>query len=135
MAEQETQGIPGFASEFYMNDTRISEVVSVTMPQVEVDVLDFSNMDSPNNYREFRGGFADPGSCDLELIYRPDTCNVLYGQVREDNSFSLILQDGSQWSADGYIKSLSVDAPAEDKVTMSVTIKLTSVPVFTSAHS
>jgi hypothetical protein len=49
--------------------TQLGEVTSVTPPNLSVDQIDATHMQSPGRTREFIQGLADPGEMSIEMNY------------------------------------------------------------------
>ena len=114
----------------------IGNIVSVEMGGEVRDPIDISTMDSTSKFREFIGGMADPGEITAQVNYDGSASGVmqnLHVQYAAGlaETWTFNLADTSKFVAQGFITNLGVAAPYEDKITQSLTIKLTGVPVYT----
>jgi predicted secreted protein len=112
----------------------IAQIISVGLPDQKVDDLDVTTMASANKWREFIPGLKDAGTIQLQLLYEKANYqkvqNIL-GATPE--VWTITLPDGSTFVSTAYINANGGDSPMEDKVTQSVTMKLSGEPTFTPA--
>jgi predicted secreted protein len=112
----------------------IGQILSVGLPDQSVDDLDVTTMASTNKWREFIPGLKDAGSMTLQLLYEKANYNTVQGALgAAPEEWTITLPDGSTFVCSGYIKSSGGDSPHEDKITQSVTLKLSGEPTFTAA--
>lgn len=108
--------------------TAIAEVNNIDGPNMSRDTIDVTNLDSTGGYREFIGGFRDGGEVNLEMNFTL----AGYDQMKDDFEsdalvdYQIVLPDTGattlQFSA--FVTSLGVSVPTDDKVTASVTFKI-----------
>lgn len=149
----------GYLASFARKDVNnafplVAEVVSITPPQLSKDTPDVTHMASPDGYREFISGLRDGGEVSLELNYVPAdaTQNLLREDINVSNSPSLILDfqnqaylygnnspaseyrvifpDNSMVQFEGYVNSMSPAVPLDDKMNLSVGLKVTGKPTW-----
>lgn len=133
-----TEADIGYGSEFAIGDglgafTPVAEVTSITPPSDSTDVIDVTHMASPNRTREFIQGLNDPGECSFEMNFVPgsdaDTAiQALKGAGTKD--FQITFPPGGTgavtWTFSGFLTGYEPAVPNEDKMTATVTIKVTS---------
>jgi predicted secreted protein len=128
------------------NQTNLAQILDITGPGFEVDDIDTSNMDSANRAREFIAGMIDGGEVTFDVVYAKAQMTILKGLVggntttTNNDSFELELSDrtatngtGSVFAFAGYVSGLEPQAPFEDKVTASVTVKVSGEVTFTAS--
>ena len=112
----------------------VAEVTNITPPSDQVDILDATNMASPDATREFIIGLRDPGECTLEMNFVPGgagdtkiqavrtarvpvTCVVTFPAIAP--------ADAVTWPFTGTLTGYEPDMPVDDKMTAAVTWKVT----------
>ena len=123
------------------NMTAIGNIISVGGPELSRDALDVSTMDSTSKRREFIPAMIDSGEVTIEVNYdgtASGTADFLAGKVGATN-YLVVVRFGdhtqatneSHWDCMGAITGLGNAIPHDDKVTQSVTIKLSGVATYT----
>lgn len=127
----------GYNAVFERDDTgfsAIAEVVSITPPQMSKDTPDATHLGSPDGYREFISGLRDAGEVSLELNYVPSDATQALLRTDFDadtsRSYRITFPDASTITFDGFVTALSPSVPLDDKMALSVTLKVTGKPVF-----
>ena len=132
-------GIGGFkttlgGSSNFTGTNVISEVSTISLPELSVSDIDVSSMDSAQNYMEFIGGSIDPGQMDLEINYTPAQRALALAAVGDVNeTWTLTFPDGSTYATDGYInKNGAGTAGTNEKLSSSLGIKCSGIPTHTT---
>ncbi len=131
-----SDGEHGISSFVSINGTTIGNIISIGGPELGRDSLDVSTMDSTAKFREFIPGMIDAGEITMEINYdgtAAGTGNMLSAQMTATTS-SIIVSigaDSSTWTCNGFMTGLGHAIPFDDKITQSVTIKLTGQPTYT----
>lgn len=114
------------------NYTTLAEVTSITLPSAVVDQIDATHMQSPNRTREFIAGLIDPGECTFDMNFVPgstadDRLHELLALPVTDNRRSCRVEfvNGVTWTFDAVLTNYEPTAPVDDKMTASVTFKVT----------
>lgn len=135
--------------------TAIGNVISITGPTQTRDAIEISTMDSTSKYREFTPGMLDAGEYTFDVNYDGSDSgdatflggtNAATGLLKSNNtalSYYLIFNDNgthntnasnvvyhSHWFCKGLMTALGHAIPFDDKITQSITIKLTGVPTY-----
>jgi len=123
------------------NFTAIGNIISIGGPELARDGLDISTMDSTSKYREFLPAMLDAGEITIEVNYdgtASGTGDFLAGKLAATNHLVIIRfgdhtqpTNESNWKCQGAITALGHALPFDDKVTQSVTIKLSGVATYT----
>ena len=114
----------------------IAEVTSIDGPGLSMDTIEVTHMESPNAAREYIAGLKDGGEISLELNLLPDDTNQTALRTcwmnRTLRNFKVSWTDTTPavWSFAGFVTSYQPSAAVDDKLSCSVTIKLTGVPTF-----
>lgn len=115
----------------------IAEVFSITPPSSAVDIIDVTHMQSVGRDREFILGLNDPGEASMELNFVPgsETDDLLlqikaaYAPVK----CRITWPNSVVWTFDGLLTGYEPSAPNDDKMTATVTFKVTGSVVSTPA--
>lgn len=130
-----TEAIIGYGSLFAISTddgttfTDLAEVYDITPPSDSVDVIDATHMTSPNATREFIIGLNDPGECSFEMNFIPgSTADAAIQSVRtarERVSCRITFPNDVTWTFAGILTGYEPAAPTDDKMTATVTFKVT----------
>lgn len=143
----QTQAIIGFGTLFKFGDgaspevfTTVAEVTNIDGPGLSRAIPEATHMESPNGYREYIGGLKDGEEVTLE-------CNFLPGNATQDPDDGILslFESGIRtnfqivwpfsptvtWQFAGVVTGFQPTTPVDDKITISVTIKVTGQPDFT----
>lgn len=116
----------------------VAEIIDVSGPGFSRDTFDVSHASSPNHYREFRDGFKDAGEVTLTMnMVQADYASFL-AKFDSDGlgNFLITIPDDNYSNAptiafEGVVTSIETEYTTEDKVTTSVTIKVSGKPTYT----
>ena len=123
--------------------TAIGNVISITGPNQTRDSIEISGMDSTNKWREFVPGMIDAGEITVEWNFHGSasgnadglddqlTASAYVWTVNFNDGTDTVLTNQSQWRASGIITALGHAIPFDDKITQSLTLKLTGAPTYT----
>ncbi len=128
--------ITGVGVVFNRNSVAVAGVNSISGPDKTRDTIDTTALDTAGGYRTFIGGFRDGGEITLTMNYEV----VGYTNLDTDfaatanQSYEIVLSDtgNTSYAFSGWVTSLGMDIPLDDKVTMTVTIKVDGVITQTS---
>lgn len=130
----------GIGAEFHLDNdavtpvlTKLSEVISVALPNSQQDDVDATHMASPNRRREFVAGLIDDGEGTVELNYIPGSATdalirtaITDGKTR---GYKVVLQkaDGTTWEVTGscIVKGYERSVPIDDRMTATMTVRFT----------
>src|SRR5262245_23721597 len=110
----------------------LSEVFNITPPSLTVDQVEVTHMQSPNLFREFISGLLDGGEATMDMNFIPgsttddrifELLNLPAGVVRRRN-MRLSYVNGVTWSFTGEITGYEPDVPVDDRMTATLTIKV-----------
>ena len=107
----------------------IAEINSISGPSMSRDTIDVTSLDSTGGYREFIAGFRDPGTVQLTMNFSTTTFALMKTDFESDTAvaYEIVLSDPTYTSLEfiGLVTELPVEITADDKVTSTVTIKIT----------
>lgn len=106
----------------------IAEVGSITGPNLSRASIDVTSLDSTGGYREFIGSFRDGGELTFEMNFTRDGYIFMKEDLESDvkQNYQIILTDTGATTFDflGFVTALGLAVPLDDKVSSSVTIKI-----------
>lgn len=113
----------------------IASVTALTPPGFSRETLDVTSHDSEDGWMEFLGGLKDPGEVSCDVNYDPVDHDKLIDGFDDDLpvDYEIAFPDGTVWSFGAILTGFEADAPYDDKLTASLTWKVTSRPSITSA--
>lgn len=109
--------------------TAFAEVTSITPPSDNIDVIDATHMASPGNTREFIQGLNDPGEASFEINWTRTNNTQIQALRNGGTSNFRITFPGSPavtWTFAGFLIGYEPSIPVDDKMTATVTFKVTS---------
>jgi len=108
--------------------TTIAEVNSISWGGMSRAIIDFTNLNSTGGYREFKGGFRDAGELTLNMNFTRDGYDQMKDDFESDDLryYQIVLPDDGQTTFEflGLVTAIPFDIPTDDKITVSVTIKV-----------
>lgn len=134
----ETAAMIGYGSKFQLGNgatptetfADLAEVSNITPPSVAADVVDATHMQSPNRTREFIDGLIDPGECSFEMNFIPgsaaDDAIQAWKLAGGRKTCRIVFPNDVTWTFSGILQGYEPAVPTDDKMTATVTIKVTS---------
>ncbi|WP_033818882.1 phage tail tube protein [Kitasatospora sp. MBT63] len=133
-------GIDGFGTQLKRGDgggpevyTAVANVTSISPPGLSRETLDVTTHGSPNGWMEFIGGLKDGGEVSADVNYDPSEHDSLIDDFEdsEPRSWQIVFPDDATttWTFDAILTGLEPDAPYDDKLTASLTWKVSGKPV------
>ncbi|WP_322990886.1 phage tail tube protein [Hoeflea sp.] len=117
--------------------TEIAEVFNMTPPSNSVDIIDATHMQSPGRDREYILGLNDPGECSMEMNFVPgsatDTFLLAVKASYERVKCRITWPNSVIWAFDGLLTGYEAAAPTDDRMTATITFKVTGSTVATPA--
>lgn len=106
----------------------IAEIDDLTPPNEKADVLDATNFDSPNGYKEFIAGMVDPGDTKFQMNFLPGSASeILILAARASRvayAAKITFPSGQIWTFQLLVLEYSPAAPADKKMTCQVSGKV-----------
>ena len=117
--------------------TTLGEVTAITPPGWSRDTVDATHEQSPGAHREFIAGLADAGEVSLDINLVPggaakaaiEAEKALTGSSAAINR-RITFPDGSYLTFVGIMTGDEEDSPIDDKMSASLTYKVSGVPTF-----
>lgn len=133
----------GYGSYFHISQDggnewiEIAEVFDITPPSDTVDQIDVTHMQSPNRRREFIAGLSDPGSASFEMNFVPGSASDLKIQEIRASGEQVLCRitfpNSVTWTFTGQVESYEPAIPTEDKMTATVSFKVSGSTVAEAA--
>lgn len=134
-------GIDAFGTQIGMGNgdgppetfTPVADITTIDVLDVDVDSTDVSSHDSTGQWREFVAGMKDGGELSLELNYDPAVHGTLFTAVGVEKSWQITLTDSGAATVTfaGFINGFQSQAPYDDKLAATVTIKVSGAVTIT----
>ena len=109
----------------------IAEVNSISGPTMSRDTIDVTSLDSTGGYREYIGGFRDGGTISISMNFTATTYIAMKTDFEDASShnYEIVLPDTTSTSLEfiGIVTECPLEISPDDKVTSSVTIKITGM--------
>lgn len=107
--------------------TTIGEQTAVNPFGIAVDSIDASHEGSPNGYREFIPGLKDSGEASFEINYVPGGSAeaAIMSAIGTTKVCRAVFPSGAYAQYSAFITEFSPEAPLDDKMTASITLKIT----------
>lgn len=111
------------------------QAISVTPPAIAVDAIDVTHMQSAGGAREFIPGMMDPGECSIEMNFLPGSEGeaIIFGALRMKVKARCTFPAGETATFDAIITGYAPAAPMDDKMTATLTCKVSGVVVNAAA--
>ena len=107
---------------------KISEINSISGPNMSRDTIDVTSLDSIGGYREFIGGFRDGGTVQLAMNLLRASLDTMKTDFESDDlqNYEIVLPDDETTTLEftGLVTELPLEIPPDDKITMTVSIKV-----------
>jgi predicted secreted protein len=124
----------------------VAEVRNITPPSFARDAQDATHTESTEAWREFIPGLKDAGemSCELNLVPDSNTMDLILAQFDSDSltQVRILFADGvqtgpsptcSRFTCNGIVTGFPLEAPMDDKMSATVTVKISGKPTFVRA--
>jgi len=114
----------------------ISEINSISGPSMSRDTIDVTSLDSVGGYREFIGGFRDAGTIQLSMNFTRSTYGIMQTDFESPDTqyYEVVLSDPENTTVEfvGMVTEIPLEISPDDKITSSVTIKITGAVTINS---
>lgn len=113
----------------------IADVTNIGGPARTRETIDVTSHNSPGQWMEFIGGLKDGGEISLDINYDPAELTHDIDDDFDDTearNYRIVILPGTDdeytWSIKGIMTELSDEFPYDDKMSRSMTIKVTGKP-------
>lgn len=130
-----------FGTEFSWNGKTVAGLNAINGIEITAETVDVTTHDSEGAFREFLTGFLDAGEVSLEGFFDPEDTTgqqaMLASSLAREIKQCIITfpaSTGATWTFDGLITAIKIgDAPVDNAIPFSATIKPSGQPVFATA--
>jgi hypothetical protein len=115
--------------------TDVAEVTSITWPGYQRDAVEATHLNSDDQFREYVPGLMDAGEVTLELNFVPSSSDVIIAALTASTlgQFKITAPGGVNVVFKGIVTSYQAQSPLDDRMTASVTIKVTAKPTWAAS--
>jgi predicted secreted protein len=129
-------GTFGNGATFILGTTTVSEITNVSAPKISGDTIDVTTHNNTTRFRDFIKGLMDGGEITIEgNMNYTDYTTVFVASVTTSLYSSTVNMPTSpsvtRWTANVMVTSLETNAPHDDKIPFSATMKVTGIPACT----
>lgn len=112
--------------------TTIANVTSINPPSMERETIDVTAHDSTDGWMEFVGGLKDGGEVSADINYDPGEHDSLVADFDDEDprNYRIVFpdDDATTWSFSAILTGFEPEAPYDDKLSASLTWKVTGKP-------
>jgi len=116
--------------------TPVASLTGINGLDISADEVDTTTHDSVDGYREFEQGLKDAGSVDLDGILSLVASQLALKTLLDSGDVVAMTitfpNDLGSWAFNGFITALSTEAPIDDKVAFSASIKVSGKPTLSA---
>jgi len=120
-------------------DLKIANLTSIGEIGVESEEIDATDLDSPDNYKEFIAGSKDAGEVSLAGNIKEESNVEKMLALAESQSmeqWEVKYPSGATWTFNGFLKSFKDGEKTPDGLaTFSATIRVSGKPVYTASKA
>ena len=114
----------------------VAEILSISPPNYSQGIIDTTHMDSTDDFRTFLGGNIDAGEASVEVQFDPATGTHQQDDLRTDletggvKQLRITFSDSSTIVFNALVSNFESQAPLDDKLTATFTMKVSGKPVW-----
>ena len=118
-------------------DLKLANLTSIGEIGVESEEIDATDLDSPNNYKEFIAGSKDAGEVSIAGNIK-DEANVekmlALAESQSIEEFTVTYPSGAKWVFNAFVKSFKDGEKTTDGLaTFTASLRISGKPVYTKA--
>jgi len=105
------------------------EINRIQPPGYSRDAIDASHTTSPDEFREYIEGMMDSGEVEIEGNFVPNASDAVVTQLLAGKAeYQITFPNAVTWTFDAFFTNYQPDAPIDDKMTFSATMKVSGKP-------
>jgi predicted secreted protein len=116
-----------------------TDIVSITGPELSKDIIDVTSLSSSGGYREFINGLRNGGTVVLKMNYTRRGYSLMKVDYDSNTAknYAIVLPDVDETmiAFEGIVQDLPLTIPADDKISMDITIKVTGEVTISDSDS
>jgi predicted secreted protein len=122
---------------FKIGTTTVSELTSIKPPSFESDDIDVTTHTNTTKFKEYIKGLTDAGEVSIEGNMNYTDYGTVYASAVTTTLQSITITlptspSVTTFTCNGYVKGLECEAPVDDKISYSATVKITGKPTLTA---
>lgn len=138
----DTEALLGYNTLYEIKDAGgayaiVGEVTEVTPPNEQASDVVATHLRSPDRKHEYIPGFIEPGEASLSINWIPgNPTDVLLQDLKVSGArrmHRITWPNGVAWEFTGYVKGFEPSAPIDDRMTATVTLKVSGSTAITPA--
>ena len=106
----------------------VAEIKNINGPNKTKGTIDVTSLSSDSGYREFIGGFIDPGTVSMAMIFRRDTYDIMNTDFESSGlkNYEIVLPDSDVTSFEflAEVTELGLAITVDDAIMSDVTLKV-----------
>lgn len=114
--------------------TALANCTGITPPGISRETIDVTAHDSSTAFMEFLGGLKDGGEFSTDVNYNPGQHDFLLADLDDTapRNYKIVFPDqlNTTWSFTGILTGYEPDAPYDDKLSATLTWKVSGKPTF-----
>lgn len=116
-----------------LGSTTISEVTSISSPNLSADTIDVTTHGSTGRYREFIQGLRDGGEITIEGMYNTSSSATIVAQLNTSTTVTATVDfpttpSTTRFTASVICTAFSSEAPVDGAISYSATFKVSGQP-------
>lgn len=120
-----------------VEDLTVANLTSIGEIGVESDEIDTTDLDSPNDYKEFIAGAKDGGEVPLAGNIKAEAtleAMLALAESRTVESWTVTYPSGATWAFDAFVKMFKDgEKNVEGLATFTATLRVSGKPVYTAS--
>ena len=105
------------------------EVTNLSAPNMSRNAVDVTHSASPSSTREFIAGLIDSGEFSVDINFIPATSDVVITAIQAARAtWQILFPNDIAWTFEAFCTGYNPTAPLDDKMTASVTFKISGLP-------
>jgi len=121
--------VNAFGTVLKIAGTAVAEVTSISAPSISRDTIETTHHGSVDGHREFLPGLSDGGEVSLDINWNPADAShaAIYATFTSsaNQAYSVMFPNLWELTFNGMVTGFDATAPIDDRLTASVTIKVT----------
>ena len=118
--------------------TAIAEITGISGPGISRETITTTHMESTNGWQTYIGGLKDGGEVSVDVNFLPTNATQMaaIADLKDGSvdTYTIVWSDGSstEWSFSALVTGIEVNADMSDKLSGSITFKVSGEPTFNS---
>lgn len=120
------------------NYVAIVEVVKIDGMDITITNTNFTHLQSPSGFKEFKPGMGDGGNVTYDINATKGQVNTFFSNLRVASmgfqlKWPLLASEtnASNWQFSGHIDKMGAAYPDDDRILVPMSVKVTGKPTFT----